>query len=208
MLIAGAGGHAVELTNVLEKNGYSETIHLWDDINTYPVNLVLGKYSIISSIEEAARIFKNDNRFALGVGKPLARKLLAEKLEKVGGRLISIVSIGSSIGHIQVNLAEGLNIMQGVVITERIKIGKGTLVHIHSSIHHDVEIGEYCELSPGCRILGAAKIGSLVSIGANATILPGVRVGDAAVIGAGAVVTKDVESNKVVAGVPAVIINS
>lgn len=40
-------------------------------------------------------------------------------------------------------------------------------------------------------------------IGAGATILPGVTVGENAVVGAGAVVTKDVEANTVVAGNPA-----
>lgn len=43
-------------------------------------------------------------------------------------------------------------------------------------------------------------------LGANSTILPGVTVGKNAVIAAGAVVTKDVPANTVVAGVPAKII--
>ena len=46
-------------------------------------------------------------------------------------------------------------------------------------------------------------IGQNVWIGSNATILPGVTIGDNAVVAAGAVVTKDVAANSVVAGVPA-----
>lgn len=46
-------------------------------------------------------------------------------------------------------------------------------------------------------------IGKNVWIGSNCTILPGVTIGDNAIIGAGSVVTKDVERNTVVAGVPA-----
>ena len=42
-----------------------------------------------------------------------------------------------------------------------------------------------------------------VWIGAAATILPGVTVGENAVVAAGAVVSKDVEANTVVAGIPA-----
>ncbi len=49
-------------------------------------------------------------------------------------------------------------------------------------------------------------IGNNVWIGGNATILPGVAIGDNCVIGAGCVVTKDVESNTVVAGNPARVI--
>ena len=43
-------------------------------------------------------------------------------------------------------------------------------------------------------------------IGAGATILPGVTVGENAIVGAGSVVTKDVEPNTVVGGIPAKLI--
>ena len=41
------------------------------------------------------------------------------------------------------------------------------------------------------------------SIGSGAVVLCGVTIGENAVVGAGAVVTKDVNDNEVVAGVPA-----
>jgi len=49
-------------------------------------------------------------------------------------------------------------------------------------------------------------IGKNVWIGANATVLAGVTIGDAVVVAAGAVVTKDVQPNTVVGGVPAKLI--
>lgn len=55
---------------------------------------------------------------------------------------------------------------------------------------------------------GRIQIGNNVNIGWNAIILPGVTIGDNVVIGCGAVVTKDIPSNSVVAGVPAKIIES
>ncbi len=45
-----------------------------------------------------------------------------------------------------------------------------------------------------------------VWIGQNAILMPGVRVGRGAIVGAGAVVTKDVPSMAIVAGVPARVI--
>jgi acetyltransferase-like isoleucine patch superfamily enzyme len=44
------------------------------------------------------------------------------------------------------------------------------------------------------------------SIGSNATILCGITIGENALVGAGAVVTKDVPANSIVAGNPAKII--
>lgn len=46
-------------------------------------------------------------------------------------------------------------------------------------------------------------IGDGVWIGSHATILPGVTIGNGAIVAAGAVVTRDVPANTVVAGVPA-----
>ncbi len=49
----------------------------------------------------------------------------------------------------------------------------------------------------------ATRVCRGASIGTNATILCGVTIGERAIIGAGAVVTHDVPSNTIVAGVPA-----
>lgn len=49
-------------------------------------------------------------------------------------------------------------------------------------------------------------IGNNVWIGGNVAILPGITIGDNSVVGAGAVVTKDVPADCVVAGVPAKIV--
>ena len=46
------------------------------------------------------------------------------------------------------------------------------------------------------------------SIGSGATILPGVSVGERAIVGAGAVVTKDVPKETIVAGNPAKVMRA
>nr|WP_324248840.1 DapH/DapD/GlmU-related protein [Streptococcus macedonicus] len=60
-------------------------------------------------------------------------------------------------------------------------------------------------------VIGIAKpvtIGNDVWIGGNVTILPGVTIGNNVVVAAGAVVTKDIPDNCVVAGVPAKMIKT
>lgn len=81
------------------------------------------------------------------------------------------------------------------------------------TIEDDVLIGpkvslitESHPLSPAERkalIVKPIVIKRNVWIGAGATILPGVTVGENAVVAAGAVVSKDVSPNTVVAGIPA-----
>lgn len=55
---------------------------------------------------------------------------------------------------------------------------------------------------------GPIKVGNNVHIGTDAMILPGVTIGDNVVIGIRAVVTKDVPSNSVAAGMPARVIET
>jgi acetyltransferase-like isoleucine patch superfamily enzyme len=51
-------------------------------------------------------------------------------------------------------------------------------------------------------------VGDDVWIGAGVIVLPGVKIGDRCVIGAGAVVTRDIPSESIAAGVPARVIRS
>ena len=55
---------------------------------------------------------------------------------------------------------------------------------------------------------GKVKIGNNVHIGIDSIIMPGVTIGDNVVIGCKSVVTKDIPSNVVAAGVPARVIET
>ena len=82
-----------------------------------------------------------------------------------------------------------------------ITIGDGSLIGhqvVLATLNHALEPDQRATTVPGPIV-----IGKNVWIGAHATILQNVTIGDNAVIAAGAVVTRDVPANTVVAGVPA-----
>ena len=80
-------------------------------------------------------------------------------------------------------------------------LGDGCLIGhnvVFATLNHD--------LNPARRQICIPKsiiVGKNVWIGSNATILSGVKIGDNSVVAAGAVVTKDVEANTIVGGIPA-----
>lgn len=84
-----------------------------------------------------------------------------------------------------------------------------------------IKIGDNVTLAPRVHILahdtstkhflgytriGNVVIGNNVFIGADSVILPGVTIGDNVVVGANSTVSRDVPSNVVVAGSPAIYI--
>lgn len=91
------------------------------------------------------------------------------------------------------------------------KLGAGVrLAHPYATIINAIKIGENLYINHLVTIgeIDGRKpsIGDNVQIHANATIIGDITIGNNAVIGAGAVVTKDVPENAVVAGNPAKVI--
>lgn len=101
-------------------------------------------------------------------------------------------------------------IIEGTVLLDKlypegIHIGENTLVAGGAVIlSHD-----HCKrVGNNQPYLVDTYIGRNCFIAVNAIVLPGVRIGDEVIVGAGAVVTKDVPSNCVVAGNPAKVIRT
>ena len=106
------------------------------------------------------------------------------------------------------------------VMEEKAKVGnfvelKKTILGRGSKANHltylgDAVIGEKTNIGAGtitCNYDGknkhATKIGNNVKIGSDTMLIAPIEVGDGAVTGAGSIVTKNVETNKLVVGAPA-----
>jgi acetyltransferase-like isoleucine patch superfamily enzyme len=87
-----------------------------------------------------------------------------------------------------------------------ITIGDGTLIGHGSTLttlNHSVDPDRRADMLPAPIVIGRK-----VWLGASVTVVPGVAIGDGAIVGAGSVVTKDVEADTIVAGVPARVIRA
>lgn len=115
-----------------------------------------------------------------------------------------------------------------VEIQKNASVGKNTKISSHTFICEGVHIGDNVFIGHNVTFINdkyprsANADGSMqteadwkvvetfikngASVGSSSTILCGVTVGENAIVGAGAVVTKDVPANTIVAGVPAKVI--
>ena len=128
---------------------------------------------------------------------------------KVGKRVIYYSGVWINTGRNlkigdDVDIAKGVMIstVGGVEIGDRVLLGYGT--KIFSSNHEIPPIGEPYPVSG--KVYKKVIIEDDVWIGSSAIILPGVTIGEGALVAAGSVVTKNVESNTIVAGNPAKVI--
>ena len=87
----------------------------------------------------------------------------------------------------------------------------GNHIHITDGVRfvtHDGGTLVFRHLVPDLEITKPIRVGDYVYFGTGSMVMPGVTIGNYCVIAAGAIVTKDVPDNSVVAGVPARVIKS
>jgi len=139
---------------------------------------------------------------ALGIGANDVRKQVAETLQRAGAALGTVVhptAVVSPYAH----LAPGVVVFALAVVNVGARVGRGAIVNTGSILEHDVDIGDFAHVASNAALGGMARVGADAMLGTGAVVLPGRVVGERSIVGAGAVVSRDVPPDVVVAGVPA-----
>lgn len=155
--------------------------------------------------------------------------MLVESLRWVYNKYAFLISKlrARSYSLVCAHIGKNVDLLQGVRIMcpAGVRIGNNTGINIHTSldghggltIGNDVLIGPYCQIYTAnhafeSRVIPMKEQGIKTApvfieddvwLGANVIVLPGVTIGRGAIVGAGAVVSRNVESFHIVAGVPA-----
>ena len=178
-------------------------------ISTSRLDFVCTRYCSLS-FDKSARVIINKT-FVLG-----HKQLKNSKLET----RISVGKNGTLIvnGYFSIYYGTEIRIYEGAILSlnggfcnngVRIICGKKISIGKNCAIGPEVVIRDTDQhrlLSPGFEVAKDIIIGDHVWIGTRALILKGVTIGDGAIVAAGAVVTKDVPSRCLVAGIPAKVV--
>ncbi len=177
--LIGAGGLASDFIacfkDILKISG------CWDD------NLVAGSsfnsIPVLGSVAELVSL-KNPIQAIITIGNPSARM-------KIGAMLSNSVHTSPVVIHPdarlydkeQIELGSGCIIFPGVFLTTKIRIGAHSIVHIGTSVHHDVTVGDFSVLMPGVRLTGNVNAGRAVFFAPGQSVSHGVTIGDGERIG-------------------------
>lgn len=114
---------------------------------------------------------------------------------------------GRGFGEGRVTIGDACLMSPGARISasDEVTLGDGVMMANGAYITDSDWHGLYDRIDRGARVT-PVKIGNNVWLGDHAKVLKGVTIGDNSVVAAGAVVTRDVPANVVVAGSPAVVV--
>lgn len=117
------------------------------------------------------------------------------------GKLEKFPHIGGVIIEDDVEIGSNTCVDRGTL--SNTTIGKGTKIDNLVHVAHNVVIGKDCAIIALAMLGGGARIGDGAWVAPTACIRDGIVIGKRSVVGMGAVVTKNVEDEDIVLGVPA-----
>ena len=160
----------------------------------------IGDHLVLSEDEFTA--MGGERLFAVAIGKPETRWAVAERLEAVGCRALTVMAKTATVVD-GARVAPGALMAHHALINADAVVGRHLIANVYASVAHDCVIGDFVTLGPRACVNGGVKVGDGVEIGAGALIRQGLTIGEGAVIGMGAVVVRDVAAGAVVVGNPA-----
>ena len=194
IIILGAGGHAKVIAEALIQAGFKVKGLTSPDKSrnvTFFGLKVLGTDEILSNFSPSEVMLAN------GIGTLPGGKLrwkLAKRMRENGFVFTQVIH-PSSVVALDVELAEGVQIMAGSVIQTNVRIGQDSIINTGTLIDHDCQIAENCHIAPGVVCSGGVKIGKGTHLGTGTTVIQNISIGRNTVIGAGTTIYKNVAAN-------------
>jgi acetyltransferase EpsM len=204
VIIWGAGGHALVVSDLLRCTGRYEIAGFLDDTNPQRQGQPFCGSVILGGREQLPKLRERGvAHVVLAFGDNAARLRLADALRQAGLDLApAVVHPRATVAH-DVTIGPGSVVFAGAVVNAAARIGQNVIINTSGSVDHECVIADGAHLSPGVRLGGKVKVGRGAWMAIGAIAAPGTSIGEGSIIGAGAVVLEDIPPGVVAFGVPA-----
>jgi UDP-perosamine 4-acetyltransferase len=202
IVIIGGGGHSKVIISILKRLNKYEIVGYTDHYDNGDILGIpyLGKDDILATL-----IKKDVHHAVLGIGQLRNYKLrldVSEYCQSLGYHFPSIVA-PTAIVNENVQLDNGVVVMDGVIINPGTKIGVFSIINTKSSIDHDCQIGKFVHIAPGVTISGSVTIKDFSLIGTGSSVIQNILIEEKCIIGGGSAVVRNCTASRTYIGVPA-----
>lgn len=201
LIIYGAGGHGISVASLAQSCGY-QVKYFIDSENTGH----LANIPIVSSLHEINDLIPLN--IFIAIGDNAARESIYKSIKEQNRdvHFPSLISPTAAIG-ILTKLEEGVTVMSNSVIGPRAKIGKFCVINTLSCVSHDCTMKDFSSVAIGGMMAGGSSIGFRTSVGMNASIKEKITIENDCIIGANSFVNKNLRSNVIAYGSPAISVS-
>lgn len=141
---------------------------------------------------------KKNDFFLITVSNSLIREIIYKNfIKKNSYKLTKFIHKSAEISK-NSRISQGNIIAPFVQISNNSVIGKCNIINSHCVVGHDAKISNFCNISPGAKILGHAQINKHVMIGSNSTIGQGVKIRYKTKISSNLFINKNISNNKLI----------
>lgn len=206
IVVWGASGHALVVSNIVSMCGQHKVTGFIDDVNPDRKGQIFAGKPILGGREVLLDLKKEGiQHVALGFGHCSARVDAANLLRENEFQIVTLVHPHAVIAE-SAALGEGTVVSAGAIIDPECDVGRYAIVNNSAVICHGSTIDDGVHICPSASIGGHVHVGALSWIGIGTCVVDRVHIGARCYIGGGSVVTKDIPAGSLAYGNPAQVI--
>lgn len=202
VLIAGAGGHARVVADIIERVGGLSIRGFLDDRPGLLGADICWGLRVVGGTRDLLRAPDPGCSLIVAIGGNRRREEIALMARAHGWEFASAVHPAAHTGR-GAEIGPGTVVMANAVINPGARVGAHVIINTSATVDHDCVVEDFSHLSPGVNLAGGVRVGRGAHMGINSCAIPGVGIGEWTVVGAGATVVRTLPANITAAGTPA-----
>jgi len=206
LALVGSSKLSDRLIYYFEDTGFARVTGMFDDFETK--GMIKYDKPILGIMEDIPALFKQGafDLVAVAIGYK-HRRFRKEVFEYLKSCQVPVATFVHPSSHVEKSavIKEGSIVLVDCTIDMNAEVRENVFLSSRCFVSHHVTLGSHTYCAPCVNLAGNTEVGECCFLGINMTSIDGINIGMNVQTAAGSVLTKDVPSHVLVAGVPAMV---